>query len=283
MTNYIIEGNINFYEELFKSYDTNEIEEVENCCLITNEALTENFVKLECGHTFNYNAIFNDIVNHKLKYNSMERKMIKSNEIRCPYCRHIQTKLLPYIDGMEKINGVNYFNTTINEYNNIFQIGEHCGTENCTSKYVKLLPCMGKSYCFKHYYIEQKLYFNTQKIKEKQDKENLKKKEEEIKQNKKNEEKLKKEEEKLKQKIEKLKKEEEKLKKEAEKLKQKVEKMQKTAEKVKKDELQINVILVEGCSQLLKTGLKKGQQCCLKIHQDNFCLRHSNLNKIIKI
>ena len=86
-----------------------------------------------------------------------------------------------------------------------------------------------------------------------------------------------------KQKIEKLKKEEEKLKKEAEKLKQKVEKMQKTAEKVKKDELQINVILVEGCSQLLKTGLKKGQQCCLKIHQDNFCLRHSNLNKIIKI
>ena len=58
MDKYIIEGGLDFYEELYKSLDieeTNEkTEEDNNLCLITNQPLTEKSVELNCGHKFNY-------------------------------------------------------------------------------------------------------------------------------------------------------------------------------------------------------------------------------------
>ena len=41
---------------------------------------------------------------------------LKINEIRCPYCRHKQTTLLPYYENfnIEKINGINYLDLTQN-------------------------------------------------------------------------------------------------------------------------------------------------------------------------
>ena len=112
---YIIEGGVDFFAELYKSLDTNDCEEKteddNNLCLITNQPLTDKFVTMLCGHKFNYIPLFYDIKNHKGIYNKMEatNSMLKKNEIRCPYCRKIQTELLPFHPelGVAKIAGVN--------------------------------------------------------------------------------------------------------------------------------------------------------------------------------
>jgi hypothetical protein len=116
MTNYIIEGNVDFYHELYNSLDIQDEynNDNDNLCLITNQPLTENFIKMECGHKFNYLPLFNDIKNHKQKFNGMEGSSSKlnMNEIRCPYCRKKQMGILPYYEELElgKITGVNYIN-----------------------------------------------------------------------------------------------------------------------------------------------------------------------------
>ena len=118
-TKYIIEGNIDFFSELYKSLDDeenpNKTELDNNLCLISKLPLTDRFVKLVCGHKFNYIPLYNDIVNHKLKFNNMEANQghLRSNQIRCPYCRKVQNGLLPYYDnipGVKKIDKVNYIN-----------------------------------------------------------------------------------------------------------------------------------------------------------------------------
>jgi hypothetical protein len=116
MTDYVIEGNVDFYHELYNSLDIDEEynNDNDNVCLITNQPLIENFINLECGHKFNYLPLFNDIKNHKQKFNGMEGSSSKlnMNQIRCPYCRKIQIGILPYYEEMElgKIIGVNYIN-----------------------------------------------------------------------------------------------------------------------------------------------------------------------------
>jgi len=84
-----------------------------NICLITGDKLIDHYVELKCGHKFNYIPLYNDIKNHKLKFNSLESFAdghLTMNQIRCPYCRSKQDKLLPYIEnsGCSKIIGVNY-------------------------------------------------------------------------------------------------------------------------------------------------------------------------------
>ena len=118
MTKYIIEGNTDFFNELYKSLDNDENEHKtdadNNLCLITNQPLTEMSVKMTCGHKFNYVPLYLDIKNHKLKFNQMEKlqNRLKTNEIRCPYCRNTQTGLLPYYEclNLAQIHGVNYIN-----------------------------------------------------------------------------------------------------------------------------------------------------------------------------
>jgi len=123
MTKYIIEGNIDFFNELNSLQEDTE-ENSNNVCLITNELLDENYIELECGHKFNYLPLLKDVLNHKQKYNNLESKkeMLYKNEMRCPYCRYKQHKLLPYMENIfaDKINGVNYYdpNLSVCEYCN---------------------------------------------------------------------------------------------------------------------------------------------------------------------
>jgi hypothetical protein len=116
MTKYNIEGDIDFFSELYKSLDIEESEEKtdedNNLCLISNKPLDDKCVKLICGHSFNYIPLYLDIKNHKQKYNNMEGTSgrLAANEIRCPYCRKKQTGLLPYYEdlGLTQLHGVNY-------------------------------------------------------------------------------------------------------------------------------------------------------------------------------
>ena len=109
---YNVEGDIDFFTELYNSIDNDDNETNNtNICLITNNPLTDKFILMNCGHTFNYVPLYHDILNHKKKFNSMESRNshLKLDEIRCPYCRTKQNSILPYYEefGLEKVNGVN--------------------------------------------------------------------------------------------------------------------------------------------------------------------------------
>jgi len=101
--NYIIEDEIDFFKELNKmeepsDIDNNNIYE-QPICMITHMPLIYNSVKLLCGHQFNYLPLYKELVLIS-GYNRI---------IKCPYCRTISNKLLPYIPltGVEKKYGIN--------------------------------------------------------------------------------------------------------------------------------------------------------------------------------
>ena len=283
MNKYNIEGGIDFFSELYKSLDINEDNnEHDNKCLITNEILTDKYIILDCNHKFNYIPIYNDLVNHKLKYNSLEglTGKLNLNEIRCPYCRQKQTKLLPYYEelGLKKVNGVNFFDMSLeyDKYHHFkcafkipnldFDINSpesetnqklsncqsYCGTSKIMI-YNSLNPSQPITYNDDNYYCysHKRDMIKQYKLKEKE----MKKQEKEL----------------------------QKAQLKAEKVKAKEE--AKAAKKASKTE---NVVLgpsiiqnqttnIAGCIQILKTGPKKGNPCGCKIVCDNMCKRHYSL------
>lgn len=108
--NYIIENNINFFDELKKELNNENSINKEKICLITQEPLDTNYITLECNHKFNYLAIYNEIINQKCYGNYLETTYLAINQIKCPYCRTITNKLLPYIEHpmVTYKKGVNY-------------------------------------------------------------------------------------------------------------------------------------------------------------------------------
>ena len=301
---YVFENNINFFDELYKSLDIEEnLDNNDNICLITKENLCDRFVKMDCGHKFNYLPLFNDILNHKKKFNNMESRSgtLHSNEIRGPYCRNKQTGVLPYYEDLSllKVNGVNHYDPNIDYTPNytkcefltpklVFdndEVEESNETNESNKNKNKFTKCYlygskihgenygdNKCYCYYH----KKIIIKSKK--------------KEILEKKKEDNKIMKEEakQKLKEANQKLKEEKLKLKEEIKKIKQ----LQKQLKKLQKSEEPENVILgsiVIGssvdnntindqyCSQILKTGSNKGTQCSKKVFNSNLCKRHYEL------
>ena len=99
--------------------ETDDAEDTNNICLITKEKLEPNHITLNCKHKFNYLPIYYEVVNQKNKNNNMyETTKLLTNEIKCPYCRVITHKLLPYIayPSVKVIKNVNSYTTS--SYNN---------------------------------------------------------------------------------------------------------------------------------------------------------------------
>lgn len=299
MHKYNIEGNIDFFAELYKSLDvedeTQKVESDNNLCLISDTPLTDKFVTLLCGHKFNYIPLYHDLVNHKLKFNGMESSLGKlhQNEIRCPYCRKKQNTLLPYYEelGLKKVNGVNA--PFQHESNGIYKKCEYqipnplfnedmpessinskslcCGNlyatqisqpGNITTNYQPENFGDEKSYCFSH----KKIMISKYK-KEKKDNELA--------------EKLK-----LKEEKQKLKEEKQKLKKEKVNNKKKTLSTQQPLQDenmvLGPTQIQIDENEFWGCVQILKTGSNKGKPCGLGIFNENLCKRHHKLQKNIQ-
>ena len=118
--NYIIEGGIDFYNEINNITPNTIYNNTLNNCLITHEPLTINYIELLCGHKFNYFPLYKEISIQKknsTSANAFEIIKLNINEMKCPYCRLKIDKILPYIpvytdedDGkniIERINGVN--------------------------------------------------------------------------------------------------------------------------------------------------------------------------------
>ena len=300
MVKYNIEGGLDFYTELYKSLDIEEGEEDENKCLITNQPLTDKYVTMECGHKFNYIPLFNDLVNHKTKFNFMEGTFSKltTNEIRCPYCRTKQNYLLPYYEefGLAKVNGVNFYDPNLKptypngtyilhkcEYkypNPIYDISTPETSTN--SKYLKktchyhgtkiniynkLKPSEPityddtKYYCYTHKKEMIKNYKLQQKEKKMLEKENEK--------NEKKKLKMLEKENKL------LEKQKLKAKEKEEKDKAKLLKKKSTSTTTENVVLgPLNLESQTGCIQILKSGINKGNPCGCKIISENMCKRH---------
>jgi hypothetical protein len=291
MKKYNIEGGLDFFDELYKSLDCNEsIQKNKNddqLCLISNEILKEHFFEMSCGHKFNYIPLFKDILNHKKKFNYMESNTtrLSRNEIRCPYCRHKHNGLLPYYEdiGVEKVDGVNYYDpnykVTIIRKSNIYK---NCDfliinpnfnpniKEDELNKYnkgnCKYLKCwhLGSQIEKTHYYNlnDDKYYcwYHKKKVIKKYKKDQTDK----IKQDYK--------EKKLKEK------EEAKQIKEQAKKTLKLSKLNNNLDVNFSDLSNIdeNVIINNGCMQILKTGINKGKSCGCKFFMENLCKRHYN-------
>ena len=304
MAKYTIEGGINFYEELYKSLSENDSKEEEhndNVCQITGMPLVDRYITLECNHRFNYGALYKEISKQKYTFRTYNVETLSKSEfkkfneantdyfIKCPYCRCIQFKLLPYyedseypmkygINSLEKtqydlgflIKSNSLYNHSYISYGYTFYQGSCCKiicdkdgiNVFCASKYSSTVVEMNKSFCSYHIREEVKKYKHEQKAKEK-----IIKKEEN---------------DKIKQ-AKQLEKEQKQLEKQAKQL-EKEEKL-KTQKKPKNTVLSQSIqigefndglenVLENGCSALLKTGVKKGKQCGASINKDGLCLRH---------
>jgi len=103
-------------KELFNKIINMEDEDNENdshndVCLITNMKLEDNYIELDCRHKFNYIPLYNEIMYQKTR-KVLDNTKLRFNEIRCPYCRNVTSKLLPYYKyyPVKAIRGVNYPN-----------------------------------------------------------------------------------------------------------------------------------------------------------------------------
>ena len=131
--NYIIDGDadgaveFDFFTQLKNMLNQNQNGETDNnntedqdnqdnqdnYCLLTKDPLDNIHIKLECGHKFNYVPLYREVVMQKTTGMSSigyyQSHSLKRNEIKCPYCRTVQDKLLPYLeyDGVNKTTNVN--------------------------------------------------------------------------------------------------------------------------------------------------------------------------------
>ena len=305
------------YKSLDIEENEEKTEEDKNKCLISNEELTDKHLNLICGHKFNYIPLYNDLVNHKNIFNHMEasRSKLNTNEIRCPYCRKKQQYILPYYEelGLKKVNGVNFYDPTLkqsqsnntwishkceyqfpnqnydptkpeSETNSKYLNNTSCGHYNGTKIAILNIATPGqlttyddtKYYCYTHKKKMIKQYKLQQKKKEEYEKKEAKILEKQMKLLEKQNAKAKEKEEKQKAKDE--------LKKSVQLAK--MNKKQKTNDtNVVTDNVVIgvsDVVITENvvlCTEILKTGPKKGLQCGIKIFQNNLCKRHYNLEK----
>jgi hypothetical protein len=95
------------------NHDTHS-DDTDKFCLLTKEALDDIHVTLNCGHKFNYIPLYKEVVIQKTSagmttngyYNSLTLRL---NEMKCPYCRRVQDKLLPFLkyDNIKRLRGVN--------------------------------------------------------------------------------------------------------------------------------------------------------------------------------
>lgn len=99
---------VNCHEFLSMLHDqTEDVGETDNnnICLISQETLKPDHITMLCGHMFNYEHILKEVIQQKTKYNPLDTGRLRVNQIKCPYCRMIQNKILPM--RTEKIYGVN--------------------------------------------------------------------------------------------------------------------------------------------------------------------------------
>jgi hypothetical protein len=263
------DANSTFYNELYKLLDNDSDTESDDKCLISDETLVDKFVKLPCGHSFNYIPLYNDIKNHKTKFNHMEASSgrLNTHEIRCPYCRSIHTSLLPYYEdlGLAKINGVNCLEPTHNISDPLKACTFVChapeNPTNCLCTYKNTVNFFDKKmYCYYH----NKTVNTTHLTQIKAEKQKIKAEKQKIKE----------EKQKIKEEKQKIKEEKQKIKEEKQKTKEEKQQLKEDAQNTIVIPMIIGEVVPCGCIATLKTGVRKGHVCNKRVHQDAMCKLH---------
>jgi hypothetical protein len=302
MAKYIIEGNIDFYDELYKSLGTkgcnNDKEKVE-LCQISGMPLIEHNITLECKHKYNYDALYKEICKQKYIFRTYNLESLSKPDfqrfidaavdyyIRCPYCRHVQFTILPYDEnsGCEKRYGINSLVKEHNDMNYLIKTNMNSNYHYNAYGYTFLPGVCCKVvdvkdgqnvFCTTKYsalvpMMNKSFCLNHIRAEVKQynnDKKLLEKQE------KKEQKLLEKQKEKEKKLLEKQKEKQEKK-----ALKCEQQKEQKTLEKntIIKQNIQIGEFSTNAnttCCSILKSGSKKGQQCGAKGKYNGLCARH---------
>jgi hypothetical protein len=271
MPAYNIIGGLDFYAKLNEVIEDDCISDDQQTCLITNMPLDDTRVELSCGHKFNYEPLFNDIVNHKKKFNSMEYNgRLRSDQIRCPYCRGKQSQLLPYIENEKypKIHGVNYYDEK-QAANDKSSNRTYCDWGSCTNCYsIIYSSLLNKSLCtfhtkmgMKDLLIKKKLELKMAKLQAKEDAKAAKLQAKED------------------AKAAKLQaKEDAKAAKLQAKEDAKIAKLQGKNVKINNPIVttDVNSVISSGCQWVMVSGKNKGKLCGSKIKENNCCSRHMN-------
>ena len=129
MQNHHCDDNFDFQKELLELLSIEETDD-DNICLISNLPLESNFIKLACGHKFNYDSIFNEIKYQK-NPNHLETQKLYTHELKCPYCRTVQKGLLPSRDNFQKytrcLTDLRNINIWLNKCDYIYLSGKRKG------------------------------------------------------------------------------------------------------------------------------------------------------------
>jgi len=154
-----------FYNDILKLInkpnDINENEtyqENSKICLISHTLLKNDYITLECKHKFNYEYIYNELKNQKLTYNKYETQRLRINQLKCPYCRNIQNKILPYLENKSdifpEVYGVNFPSKhcmLVNECEYVFKNGKRKGQKCLKSCNKKMCNFHSKNEIIKNY------------------------------------------------------------------------------------------------------------------------------------
>lgn len=316
---YIIEGNIDFYKSLCKSLDE-DLGDESSICQITGLPLIDRYVKLECNHCFNYDALFREICKQKFDFKTYDvhtlskHDQIKFREsnldyfIKCPYCRSIQFTVLPYYEELrlEKKYGINSLDKTLPNpmaiynkskynkygsddytftlYNTIFKKGQCCFKDNlyvCSYLFVGSIPNTELSYCKYHYRNGVKKY----KLAEKQKivDEKLKQKQQIL--NERNKLFAEKNAEREAKGLPPLKRLPVLKKKVVNVVENVVVNVVETIQQIGQyvPETDDDMIMITGCKSILKTGPNKGKMCGAKLVGDiGLCKRHIPKEKVLE-
>ena len=126
------------YKQLFEENDTDKDEE---CCLITDDTLEEDHIKLVCNHKFNYIPLYKELSNQKNR-NYLETSKLHTNQIKCPYCRTIQDGLIPFNKRYPELKkkGVNYPPSKYFKSNTVLASDNAPLGLSCTSINTALIP-----------------------------------------------------------------------------------------------------------------------------------------------
>jgi len=161
MNNYIVEGDIDFFQELNNNNNDDDDDDDDgnnNICLITKEQLIHNYITLSCNHSFNYFPLYKEVCLQKQKSSrltNLEIVKLSSQQIKCPYCRTIINNLIPYIPinhEIQKIINVNYpskYCMTMYKCRYNFKLGKSKGS--LCNKHAYEIPNKDGIYCEKHW------------------------------------------------------------------------------------------------------------------------------------
>lgn len=122
----------------------------DNACLITYQPLNAFHVQLKCGHKFNYEPLYQEVIRQKGRLGTHSfHQPLASHEIKCPYCRSMTNKLLPYIGTsphpvIKRLTGVN-------APAHMCMPGVPCSTNKCNAN--AFYEYNEKVYCFRHHQI----------------------------------------------------------------------------------------------------------------------------------